>query len=243
MKAMGFVSCVVACLAAMALPASGDDKYWMPATGDWADPANWDPAGVPTSADDAYIDNGGTATIASSVEAHDSFMGDSAAGTAAQTGGTHSVGHQLVLGLQSGATGGYELQSGKLTVGYNEHLGFVGIGFFTQIGGTHSVAANSYLGVQPGGTGTYQLQDGQLTVGESEYLGFAGTSTFTQSGGIHNVSGDMYLGYNLGAAGVYEMHDGLLDVGGTVSTGGGAGVWVVDCPATPRRHRSVGNSS
>jgi len=81
----------------------------MPATGDWADPANWDPAGVPTSADDAYIDNGGTATVASSAAAYYVYLGDENTGTVIQTGGTHDIAERFYMAWEGDSAGVYGL--------------------------------------------------------------------------------------------------------------------------------------
>ena len=52
------------------MPASAA-TYWQVPSGDWLAPAHWD-AGVPTAADTALIDNGGTASLLA--EADDGYV-------------------------------------------------------------------------------------------------------------------------------------------------------------------------
>ncbi len=69
-------ACLIS-LSVSVLPATAD-TYWqcIPATpGDWFHSGNWD-SGVPTSSDDAYIGNNGTAQIAiSGAECGDLYLG------------------------------------------------------------------------------------------------------------------------------------------------------------------------
>jgi len=39
------------------------DDYWQPQSGDWSNPGNWSGNLVPTATDNAWIANGGTATV------------------------------------------------------------------------------------------------------------------------------------------------------------------------------------
>ena len=100
------------------------DKYWNVASGDWSDtnPCPWNPSPEPTSSDDAYIDNGGTATITQDGE---------------------KCSH-LYLNV-SGASGTVEMSDGTLSVGNDAYVGYSGTGTFTQTGGTNSIANISFL--------------------------------------------------------------------------------------------------
>ena len=220
--------CILA-IALCALRAAAADKYWQPASGDWADGANWAPAGMPTSVDTAYIDNGGTATITTDVEADNAHVGYSAKGTVAQTGGILSVDSSLYLGRNFGSTGIYELQAGELTVTDFEYVGYSGKGTFTQTGGTHRLENfKLYLGYNSGSTGVYTLQAGELAVGQSEYVGYSGAGTFTQTGGTHSVGNSLRVTSRstYSSASVYRLQDGELvagweNVGGTFIQSGG----------------------
>jgi len=201
--------------AALALPAAAvPNKYWLPATGDWFDPANWD-YGTPNSDDWACIDNGGTATIASNAEAECASIGDSATGAVTQTGGTLNIEH-LYLGVESGSDGTYLLEDGLFNG--SGTVGCSGTGTFTQTGGSHF--GSLLLGALPGSTGVYNLHDGELTSPGGHYLGGfeiadGGTAFFTQTGGTHAVGGASFLwGIRLGSRpssmGTYDLLDGEL---------------------------------
>jgi hypothetical protein len=73
-KSVGKLSCfgfglvaAMAGLAAPSVPAQAQVRDWVPPVlGDWADNSNWNPGFKPTAADDAVIDNGGTALVSTS---------------------------------------------------------------------------------------------------------------------------------------------------------------------------------
>jgi hypothetical protein len=175
---------------------------------------------------------GGPATSVLSVNAN-VYVGNSATGNGTQTGGTftqsggkHSivgVNSSLYLGNSSGATGTYNLSNtGQLTVGGNEFVGFGGAGTFNQTGGTNTVSDTTralYVGDIVGAIGTYNLGGtGLLTVNGDEYVGFTGSGMFTQSGGEHDVTSlgagkTFNLGRNVGSMGTYSLSgNGVLFV-------------------------------
>ena len=171
------------------------DKYWNVASGDWSDtnPCPWNPSPEPTSSDDAYIDNGGTATITQDGE---------------------KCSH-LYLNV-SGASGTVEMSDGTLSVGNDAYVGYSGTGTFTQTGGTNSIANNLFLGRSSGSSGTYNLAGtGQLSA-LAEYVGTSsGTGTFTQTGGTNTAT---YI--NIELNGTYSLPGGTLNInGGFVNQG------------------------
>ncbi len=234
------IAAAVVVLVAFTIQVQAEDRYWQSASGDWADPANWDPAEVPTSADKACIDNDGTATIASTAAAFYAYIGDENTGTVIQTGGTHSVRDSLRLALQPGSTGVYQLEGGSLDVteggGYGSPratIGSRGNGRFNQIGGAHTTR-RLVVGWGEGSAGVYDLQEGQLTTG-GVTVGREGTGSFSQTGGTHSVH-YLCLGEVPGSTGLYNLQGGELmvdddeivgDWGGTgtfTQTGGAHGV-------------------
>jgi hypothetical protein len=101
------------------------DNYWNLTSGNWSDtnPSPWTLGIEPTSSDNVYVQNGGTATID-------------------QTGEQCSY---LYLGnFNIGNTGTIEMMGGSLSVSYSSYIGYDGTGIFTQTGGTNT---NSYLRV------------------------------------------------------------------------------------------------
>jgi len=201
------------------LPAAAEDKYWLPATGDWSDPANWDPGGVPTSADNAYIDNDGTASILlGTATAGTAYVGYEQAGTVSHAGGTFATDGQIYLGYALGAAGYYELgAAGTLEARY-VRVGRGGSGTFAQVGGNCIgdvlvAAAPSEYSDQPV-SGLYELQAGLLS---SEYTSIAGGSplaegVLVQTGGSHVV--DQWVNVaSFSGNGTYQMLGGTLQTG------------------------------
>jgi len=213
---------VCALIVVLLAPLAGaENKHWQAVTGDWNTDAYWVPYGVPTSADKAYINNGGTLVITSDAQSYDTYVGYDATGTICQTGGTHTVSGDLYIGYCAYSTGSYHLEAGGVTVFGDESVGYAGTGRFTQTGGTHSVSGDFYIGQRFGSTGSYHLDAGEVTVVGGEYVGYSGTGRFTQTGGTHS-AGMLQLKYHSGSGGryVYELEGGILDVGTFTATSG-----------------------
>ena len=119
------------------LPTQADAQtYWLPQSGDWSNSLNWS-VGLPEPGWNAYIDNGGTATIN-------------------QTGGMAGT---LYLGDSNGS-GTVQITGANLQVG-TANVGLNGVGAFTQSAGT-----NSTFLLNMGAQGTYNLNGGMLSVYE-----------------------------------------------------------------------------
>ncbi len=190
----GFL-CVV-CVAALTLPVQAADTTWQqdPNTpGSWFEANNWD-SGVPTTADTAYITNGGVAQItAGAAEANFIYVGQTTgqSGTVSQLGGELTARYEIYLGHDSGATGAYELAGGTLTAMKGEHhepwlifsepvycsvfIGKGGAGSFTQTGGA-LVAGSVRVGQEATGSGTYTLSGGLLDI-RNLRVGIEGSGT------------------------------------------------------------------
>jgi autotransporter-associated beta strand protein len=155
------------------------NNYWNVTSGNWSDtyPSPWSLGIEPTTSDNAYIQNGGTANIS-------------------QTGEQCS---SLYLGAAN--TGTVDMDGGSLSVGYGEYVGYSGTGTFTQTGGINAIPLTYFeyglwLGYNTGSSGTYKLSDaGQLSA-SYELIGYSGSGTFTQTGGINSITNYLYLGYN-----------------------------------------------
>ena len=224
----------MAALLLVATPQAHGQIYWSTSSGDWSAPGNWLGSLTPTSTDDAYIANGGTATITISDSAAvcntlwlgdpnsansgtiqmnngsltsgtDQNVGNLGTGTFLQSGGTNNGANNLNLGNNPGSLGIYSLSnSGMLNVANSENLGVSGTGTFTQLGGVNN-AAGLTLGSNSGSIGTYTLSStGTLNVTNSEYLGLSGTGTFNQLGGVNNAGG-LTLCANSGSIGTYTL--------------------------------------
>ena len=210
---------------------SAADYYWSVTSGDWSVASNWGGT-VPTSGRTAYINNGGTASIAYTgavcsylylgnsatdtgtinlttgrLDTSTEDVGLSGKGAFTQSGGTH-ISDMLTLGMRSGSTGNYELSGEQLSAN-QEIVGYSGTGTFTQSGGSNTVGYQLLLGCQSGSTGNYELSGGQLSA-NWEHVGDSGTGTFTQSGGSHTIGGTLYLGRYAVSTGNYELSGGQL---------------------------------
>jgi hypothetical protein len=122
-----------------------------------------------------YDLNGGSLSVKG-----EEVVGQGGMGEFQQKGGRHTVGSSLILGAQNGGSGTYTLEgTGTLYVGYDEGIGFLGLGSFTQNGETRHTAAIIHIGRK----GEYHLMDGAL-------LGnIVNANWFAFSGG--HVSGDV----------------------------------------------------
>lgn len=177
--------------------ARADTVTWNTTTANWSAPNSWTPS-EPTLADNAYINNGGTAQI---------------------TAGNTEYADDLYLGRQAGQSGHVQMFGGALYVEHDEYIGYEGTGTFTQSGGENrcSYGVSNYdlhLGYASGGSGSYTLTGGSLYAGD-EYIGRLGTGTFLHSGGANYVSAtgsstadNLYVGYATSSAwgsGTYRL--------------------------------------
>ncbi|MFH1748901.1 MAG: PEP-CTERM sorting domain-containing protein [Planctomycetota bacterium] len=206
MKATHLIVLVVAACAAA--PAAGDDTYWNATTGNWSNDDNWS-NGEPNINDHAYVNNHGTVTITDEGErcqwltlgnnaseggnvvmssGHllhglSLLVGGYGSGTFTQNGGRVTEGYpsSVGVGIGSGSSGTYNLNSGVLTTSYLDP-GFRGLGTFTQTGGTCTVTQSVRIGGDsPEGHGTYAISGGTLSATNMNVYA-NGSATFTVTG-------------------------------------------------------------
>jgi hypothetical protein len=143
-------------------------------------------------------------------------------------------GSTLILGQESGSTGTYNLDDGRLSFSMMK-VGQAGSGIFNQSGGelrvdedmvvgetgtgeVYQSGGDAYvfgsltLGMQATGNGTYNLSDGYLSVGEDGgnlVIGNEGVGTFNQTGGtVQVIHGDLVLGAQATGLGTYNLGPG-----------------------------------
>lgn len=167
-----------------------DSHYWSVLSGNWSNVSNWGGA-APTSDDNAYIVNGGTATISSYSRAY-----------SIQLGGTN--------------TGTILLNSVNNLVAASASIGYQGTGLLVNSSGYNFLRNDGYtpeecqgflyLGYYASGSGTYELGGtGYLTTNSGcEYIGFSGKGVFKQTGGI-NATSELILGHDASGSGTYEL--------------------------------------
>lgn len=189
-------ACVIA-----AAPAGAAD--WTGAIGDWFDPANWN-SGVPTSGDDAYINNGGTAEIgADGAAASNVWIGQNAG----HSGAVEVTGPDAELTASGGVYIGHS-GSGRLDISGG---GVVNGGVGTTIGaastsdgsvtvdGDGSAFNNSGLTVGNDGEGTLDITNGGYVFSTSSILGSRstgnGTVNISGAGSLWESLYSLYVGY------------------------------------------------
>ena len=147
-------------VAAASVPAQAQVKTWIDTTGNWITGTNWAPAGVPTPADDAVVNNGGTAQVTGPASANSLILGLNAGGSGMVTIGGGGLGLlKTTTGLVGSPSGsqGTVVVSGALaswTNSGNLVIGGSGTGTLTiQNGGTVTDIAG-FIGNLPGWLGT-----------------------------------------------------------------------------------------
>jgi hypothetical protein len=133
------------------------------------------------------------------------YVGDSGAGTFAQSGGfvtlSSTSGGNLWLGYGTTGFGTYLLSGGTLTVNGNEGVGYNGAGTFNQTGGIQTVGTSGSPKTLAVGydhaVGTYTLSSGTVNVVGAEVVGYGTAGTFSQSGGIQVIGGGSATAPNL----------------------------------------------
>ena len=134
------------------------------------------------TAGDAYSGSttvdGGTLQMPSGIQYPGLYVGYSAVGAFAQSGGTNLT-STFYLGYNSESNGTYILSGSGLLSTPDQYIGWSGSGSFVQPGGSNS-ASSLYLGYNPTGSGTYLLS-GPVVLGLSasnEYIGYDGSGSF-----------------------------------------------------------------
>ncbi len=164
-----------------------------------------------------YILNSGT------LSTYNTIVGSLGVGTFTQSGGTHTVTNNLVVGDQSipsdpTACGGactsggpsegmYNLIGGTLSTG-STIVGNYGNGTFTQNGGTHTVTGNVTIAANPGSKGTYNLNGGVLNAASIN-----NNDTFNYSGGSLNANINNSGVTTLSGAGTRTVNGSVINSG------------------------------
>ncbi|UCD27747.1 MAG: hypothetical protein JSV03_11645, partial [Planctomycetota bacterium] len=139
------------------------DTTWQETTGDWMNPANWNPS-LPTATDLVKIDSNPTAIISNgSAEANEIVVGMDSSADISQTGGTANVGEGIYIGTHTGSIGTYTMTGGILNIGRTDFKGRLIVGLH----GTGTLTVDSTdaqinvdeLIVGSDGTGTLNTND------------------------------------------------------------------------------------
>lgn len=208
-------------LAAIALAAAASvsldqpvhaQSAWKVANGNYGVASNWNPAAVPSSADEVVINNGGTATVNAFQEAL-----------------------RIGIGSQNGTSGALSLTSGGQLYVYDIiQVGERGTGTFTVNNATVDVTtaeADIFVGGQDnGGTGTLTISGNasSVSIGDDFVMGRVGTGTLNYQGGLvksgYAVVGKYGTGVWNHSGGVFDQNFGDFEIGdgGNLDFGPGA---------------------
>ena len=190
MKRRNIVSLTVLCVLSLAVTASATE--WTAGTGAWENPANWD-EGVPGLADNAQIENGGTAQSTGPTNAARYLTVGSAAGdgTIDLSGGDLTVDQSTYLG-NGGGTGTINVSGGAV---YNAQYMYIGsssgaTGYLTVSGTSSELVVTNRVDVSSNGDGELVIDDGGKVSVESVgvYMcvghGTVGMITITNGGSM-----------------------------------------------------------
>jgi outer membrane autotransporter protein len=204
----------IALVAAVSAPAQAQVQTWVDATGNWIIGTNWAPAGTPTPATDAQIDNGGTAQITGPASANSLTLGSIPGGSGTVTIGAGGLGILKtttgLVGSQSGSQGAVDV-SGAIASWTNTGtlvVGSSGTGTLTiQNRGTVTDGAG-FIGNLPGGLGTVMVTGAGSSWSNagSVVVGGLGTGALTiQDGGTVNSGGGGSVGLSAGSTGTVTV--------------------------------------
>ncbi len=209
------VSVLVGVLAPCVLYAGS--TYWQHTAGDpddWYTASNWT-AGVPEAGVEAYIDNGGVATLSGGrAYGGDLYLGYYDTGTLRQDYGSLVLSGYgaLRLGYEAGAEGRYELAAGRLQMDGALVVGRSGSGTVRQTGGSISINDRLFVGRYEGSTGTYEMSGSAQACVRMAWIGMSGTGSFNQQNGNLAVTETLALGYGSGSSGTWTLDDGSMRV-------------------------------
>ncbi len=189
--------------------ARAESKIWTASgTSAWDTPENWSPSGAPTPADEAEINNSGTAVFnGGSTTIGILRVGnteDSSGGWQVSAGTFNSDSGFIGNALNSQATA--TISSGTWQNANEVHVGFSGTGTLTIDGG---LVTNTYgfMGTNAGSFGSVTMNSGTWQNTNEFYVGESGTGNFALNGGlVSNTFG--YVGTALGSQGIATVAGG-----------------------------------
>ncbi|BBO36020.1 hypothetical protein PLANPX_5632 [Lacipirellula parvula] len=226
-------------LALIANTASAQNN-WNVASGNFGVGSNWDVGAVPGVIDEAFINNGGVATLSSGDFRMESLSVASASattGTFNMTGGairasTYRFGESGTT--TSSISGGSLLADSALFVGPNNGSG---IGTLNISGSSTRVQSNDDFGVGRQGNGIVNQSGGEARA-PFLFIGKYGTGVWNHSGGLlRQTGGDLEIGDggnpsqtgNIGPRnGSMNITGGVVHVGGNFAIGNRSGTGTVN---------------
>ncbi|MDO8422994.1 MAG: autotransporter domain-containing protein [Parvibaculum sp.] len=237
------VSTALTACALLATPARAAN--WTGATADWFDPANWN-GGVPTSGNQANINNGGTAQIgADGAAASSVWIGQNAGqiGALEVNGPDADLTTPGVVFVGFSGSGSLDISGGGVVNSGGSTMGATGTGSGSvTVDGEGSAFNNAGLTVGGDGEGTLDITNGGYVFSTSSTIGSGSTGsghvTIDGAGSSWQSLYSLYVGYD-GDATLDISNGGAMssqgaDVGfqsgssGEVTVDGEESLWTVD---------------
>lgn len=207
------------------------DIQWNVASGDFQTDANWNPSNVPGDFDNAFIDNGGTATLSALHIPLPELIGVASAvgssGSLQVTGAGDLLSNKIQIGERG--TGSATVtnakmaaRGGSLFVGGENNTG---TGVLNISGANASVSSGDDIQFGRVGTGTLNMQGGRMNGGYT-VVGKYGTGLWNHSGGLFDQDfGDIEIGDGGNTSpeqtGISGPRTGTINLSGGVIQGAG----------------------
>jgi len=204
-------------LSTPALFAGPGTRTWLntnAATASWNRTTNWSPTGIPASVDSVFIDNSGTATLATGVSGSYANL---SLGSVSGSSGFVSVFGGVLTGASTtsigdAGIGGGVVTSGTWIAGSSLYLGKSGTGTLLVNGGKVS-DSTGFIGYSAGSSGAATVTSGTWATAGNLFVGRFGTGTLLVNGG--------YVSNNIGLIGASAGNSGVATVtSGTWANGG-----------------------
>ncbi|WP_170157520.1 autotransporter domain-containing protein [Roseimicrobium gellanilyticum] len=182
-------------------------QVWTAGTGNWFTGSNWNTSVVPGASSNVYINNGGTAQIASSGALSNNVylgyiaanigtvevlgagrwesiflgIGENGKGTLKISGAGEVISEYAFVGSEGTGNGTVEISGGKWT-STSLDVGAGGTGKLLLSGTGEVISADSRIGSGFGSKGTVEVSGGKWTISDTLTLGYSGTGTLDISG-------------------------------------------------------------
>jgi T5SS/PEP-CTERM-associated repeat protein len=180
-------------LVALLAPAQAQVRTWVGSfVGDWDNNARWNPGFEPTAADDAFINNGGTALVTTSGDTARNLTlgGPTGSGTVTIFAPglltvNSTVSSSIILGPSTGSLGTLSIGAGGGATAQNLIVGQSGIGMLVVQNGGTLTDIGGFVGSLSGSQGTVTVSGPGSTWNSADIVvGGMGTGTLIiQNGG------------------------------------------------------------
>ena len=156
-----------------------------------------------------------------SLQALNERIGFRGTGRFIQSGGTNTIGDDLIVNSEGTPTCSYTMSNGVLSVKDRETVGSYGQGVFVQHDGIHAVGGQ--LRVGENATGSFAIHGGSLSATGVVYVGYSKSGSYEQTGGSVATLGDFVVGRNAAGIGTGSLSGGAMTIGNRLVLGEATG--------------------